>query len=262
MTRPQLRLDRQLIKQRIRRCFPNGGQAELVKLMQRVSRSRFNRSTLHRWLRLEQPTAPSSAQYLRLASFLDADPMGLWELTPNSFKELSPDLIRFQRERAWASLMRTLVFVEDFLLPRKSWPPAEVAGQQIASLYGHPWRTRNIKHNADEDSRNFYAALTITPSDKHNDLQLWHFAFRELGSSPQESWFPYGFVRLINREVVAFHYNHEAVQAQLVPTDSRFVVRTRFGEESAEFCVASLHSFEMIGPEQENTTGLPEVIFW
>lgn len=212
-----------------------------------------DRSTVYRWL--EQRRFPSADRVLHFAAHLDMDPWGLWDIQPQGFEQLLPELTRMAREGSWSRKLPAFTFAEDYLFPNPSWPP-----QSIAERYArHPrWRLSDFTHDPSSSRSDYYASLVLeAPANGFSNPHLWHFAYRELGSKETKSWFPYGVVRLLDGQLDLFNYIGEAETADRSVTSRALVVQTYFGKEPIEFRVASLHSFSLtIEEEAPGTLGV------
>jgi hypothetical protein len=196
-----------------------------------------HRSTILRWL--SGQTLPRSAeQLLCFAGALDLDPFALWEFPGNRFGTLCARIIEIALRNRWQDLLPALSFVREFLGPTANWPNAAVAER----YFGRPWTFEDFEHPADS-RRGYFATVRIVPEQTQPANQLWHFAWKD--HLPGAIWKPFGFVRLVGKELRLYSYNGLLDRAFLDPPTALAHVQMWFGEGAATFRVASLHGFRL-----------------
>lgn len=199
---------------------------------------KISRATLYRWLRSEG--LPSRSGLLKLARALDVDPFALFDFRGRppieAARELATTLLshgQLGTAAGMAWLLGRYLFA-----PGEEWPSETV--------FGRRWQRAVVRHDAGR-RRDYWGLLPIAFSGVTGRPQAWHFAFRSIKRGRDGGWWiPYGFA-VVNRTVRLIHFDGDA-QERACP-DGRFVVETWFGAGSADFCVASLHPFELSDPE-------------
>lgn len=203
---------------------------------QRTGRAR-DRSTVYRWLERGAPSKRD--EIFGLAGVLDVDPVALLDIEGGQVQG------RFAEERRLFQLGLTHLspFAPFWSLytPGPHWPSAEIAN----TYYGRSWFVQEFSHDPTKIV-NTYAAVHLLSASREAGLapKTYHFAYRRT-ESPDGMWRPYGTVIGYRHEVCLISESGD-FQRQPDQRSSRTVVaETYFGQGPADFCLASLHGFEI-----------------
>lgn len=211
------------------------------------------RATLYRWLKRE--TLPRWSQVLQLAEAADLDPTLLLDFQGQApmdvVREVAAAVFR-GKGHDHADLVEGII--GRYLFSESEWPPDDF-------FPGHPWTRHVARHDA-AVRQDYWGTFRIRVAGDREGPQSWHFAWRNtVGATRPWFWVPYGIATRFKGEVELEHFNGQR-QRQACP-GTEFVVETWFGKGSADFCVASLHPFEMrlLGAHEPRPLALPRVRF-
>lgn len=219
-----------------------------------------HRVTVWRWINNPSGPFPKHADaILALAGALDLDPMALWDMEDDEFRRRVHTFAVAIVRRRWKDQDRTFMFLEQMLDCAGEWPADRLARH----YYRRPWVVRNVSHDA-RRQRNYYGHFLIAPETlSERAPQLWHFAFRDAparGIRGMNGWYVYGSVEAYGEKITLRNYNGKVSRCALKSSGGPFVVETWFGQGSADFRIASLHSFQLSMPERALRT-IPRVRF-
>jgi hypothetical protein len=146
------------------------------------------------------------------------------------------------------SLQANFGWAAELVNPSDIWPPPSFATE----YYDRTWFIERFLHDASKT--NFYQKISLLPDRSRFDLpQIWHFAFRNL-LLRTPPWSPYGFVEIVKESVGLYRFSGTSEHVNVVPDSRGFHVETWFGDGEAEFCIASLHPFQMWLVDQTETS--------
>lgn len=217
-----------------------GGPTALMDEWAHRFRETPDRDTFHDW-RTQPKFRSNLKSYLRLCACVDVDPIAL---IPSSYFDGASfgDFI----------LMLTVgqvggrgIKVQDIFQtfgPLQIWP----SPKDIRSAFGRDWVRKYFSNTG--RSQSVFEALKIEFVSAAGP-RLVHFAYRVREA---ERWRMYGSVFLFKNEGKLIHL-YGPNQNREIRTQHEIFVRTRFGEDPCEFCLASLHEFEitLIGESPE-----------
>ncbi len=204
-----------------------------------AAEAKISRATLYRWLRSEG--LPSRSGLLKLARALDVDPFALFDFRGRPPIEAARELATTLLSRGQLGTAAGMAWLLGRYLfsPGEEWPSETV--------FGRRWQRAVVRHDASR-RRDYWGLLPVTFPGETSRPQAWHFAFRSLKRGRGGGWWiPYGIAVAVGCSVRLVHFDGDA-QERACP-DGRFVVETWFGAGSADFCVASLHAFELRDPD-------------
>jgi len=193
--------------------------------------------TYYSWLKSGVPATPAGFSLFRI---LDIDPVAL---TDHEAIRLGQ---RFASVRA--ALMGTgqaalaLKSLAEPILPDINWPSDKLLDERM----GKTWCRHVFHHNA-RSERNAMACITVRPtgSDFHPALpRAWYIAYRH-ADGWDCMWRPYGI--LVRKRGINFLLTSRGqIQADdRFPHQSLMMFGTEFGEGPADFCLSSMHPFEI-----------------
>lgn len=226
--------DIEAVQRRFERLFANS-DAQLIEHW--PAEKLPDRTSIWRWH--SGKPLKTKENLLSFAGALDLDPFALWTMTDDEFHALCSKVVQALREGKWSSNVHpSLKYVKEFIGPTNEWPPEDIARR----YYRRTWKTKPFQHTPASDRPNYFAkiALTAGPPPGGDLNQVWHFAWSEPLDPP--IWRPYGFIRLDAERVRLYHFGGYVVERPA--RRSQIVVETWFGQEAADFLIASLHPFE------------------
>lgn len=199
-----------------------------------------HRTTIWRWLK-GKISVPVD-EVMRLAGAIDLDPVALFESTPDDYAGLCVRLMQDIGSNEVSPWSQRLEWAHDLITPSENWPPRFVP----TKYYGRSrsWITHDHSHKANR-LQNVYQRIIISAKLRpHREPQVWHFAFRSYGPI-RRVWRPYGIVMREDGKLQLYHCRGICDQASLPSSQEYFPVETWFGNEAADFRIASLHSFDI-----------------
>ena len=201
-----------------------------------------HRSTVGRWI--DNLTSPKSADLaLALAGALDLDPVLLWDFDPASVERLCKQIDQAIRRDNWEKLLPALRYFADLAGQNAEWPPSRIARE----FYDRLWSVEAFEHRPDSDFTPHFARLRLIQEGggKDSSPQVWHFAYRDIGSKLPALWSPYGFVETDGERIRILSYRGELETVARSGRERAVAVETWLGPGSAEFRIASLHEFKL-----------------
>lgn len=209
-------------------------RVETKKQRQGQARSK---ATVHRWLADGFPS--NQDDIFGFAALLDVDPIGILNIDREYVsRQFGIERRLFQLPDPHKSPLSPLWPI---YFPGPSWPNDELT----QTYYGRSWCAREFVHDASVCS-NVYAAVHLAPTADipPHAPRVFHFAYRRTNASDR-MWRPYGTVIGLNGEVCLISENGDYERITDERSPETVVVETHFGPGSAEFSVASVHTFEI-----------------
>ena len=191
-----------------------------------------HRDTFHDW-RTHPSFRGNLKSYLSLCAILDVDPIAL---IPESYFDGASfgDMMLMLAMNSIGGRGISAQDVFQTFGPLPNWPSAE----DIKSYYGKDWNRRFFKNVGQSNSIFATVRLTFPSSEKP---RLVHFAYRV---EKAQRWRMYGTVSSWEKSNVLVNL-YGPNQMEESSEVKEIYVQTRFGEGPCEFCLASIHDFEV-----------------
>jgi hypothetical protein len=223
----------QLNTQKLHALIDNvGGMASLMDRWGERFTELPNRDTFYSW-RTGPRFSGNLTSYLRLCACLDVDPIAVISADKLSSASFGDNLLML----ALGSPGGRGIKVTDVLGifgPVKTWP----SSKEVTEAYGNDWFRSFFKNEG--SSKSHYELLRLC-FDVSFPPRVAHFAYRVTSA---ERWRMYGSVGLDRNDRFLIHL-YGKNQTMISDDPSKILVETRFGEGPCEFCVASLHHFDI-----------------
>lgn len=194
-----------------------------------------DRTTL--WRSFKKQELPSIAVIFSLAGLLDVDPMAIITIKK---MHTFPEVFGFFEKYLWAvkkpKQFNKILKLSEYLASQHEWPSENFSQK----YYGRHWIKKTTKHEANGKT-NYYGKIEINFKDIYTPKVI-HISWR---SNTKDQWHTYGAVRIFDQEIDLISYGGDSQNVCISQNHERFIVETWFGSETAEFCVASLHDFDI-----------------
>lgn len=206
------------------------------------------RSSIYNWLSSGVPVQGTNSRYniLALSGLLDVDPLCIFDFKRNGY------FSSFTKIRKIIYLgqdgMGSIGPLFELYRPSDTWPSTSLARK----YYGRDWHRVMFSNSDVWQNTEYHTIKASFTEDAGKSPRAVHIAYRRLKSSDQ-MWRYYGTV--LNIDDNTYLYT-EGGDFDEMKSDSRSVIlfRTYFGARPVEFCVSSLHQFELTtSPSEEGS---------
>lgn len=201
------------------------------------------RQTIQEWLKHGAPEVPG-----HLFSFcreLDVDPFCLLSLEDEDFivQQFAVERLRYLRGTERNNSLRAFW---ELTAAKETWP----MNAKARTYFNRDWTVQDVGHRPEEYDlpapEGGYARLHLEVPDGPAH-RVFHFAWKRAGA-PDVAWQHYGFV--VQRGGQVIRVDSSAVQPSAhIVTGAISFTETWFGVGGADFRVASLHPFRILGWE-------------
>lgn len=232
----RIAIDRPVLEALVQRF--HGGTELMVDLWNEESPDQArNRKTYYKWLNHGVPMTPAGYSLFR---FLDLDPVALVDHRKLDL-ENQFSLIRTALMLTGQAYQGIKALLEP-IMPNVEWPN----DTEIRKRFGRTWTRQFFSHDARSET-NEMARVSLIPSGpefRPEYPRAWYIAYRP-GDGRDRLWRPYGI--MVRRDGV----NAMLSSRGLLEEDHRFAnlsrleFGTEFGPSPVDFCVASLHAFDI-----------------
>lgn len=195
------------------------------------------RSTTYAWMSDGIPLRGNPYTILALSCLLDVDPLCIFDFKRNGY------FSKFTKIRKIIYLgqaqMGAIGPLFEFYRPSDIWPSTSLAKR----FYGRDWFRKHLSNEDVWEAAGDKLVSAKFVESKKNSPRAVHISYRRI-KSDDRMWRYYGTVISIDESLYLYSESGDFQEMKIVENDT-ISFRTFFGARPVEFCVASLHNFEL-----------------